>query len=324
MKRPLAWLMAVALAGIAFTPHSAPAQLLQQPVKIVFPFAPGGGGDALARMMAEELRTGLNRNVVVENKTGGAGQVGVLDVVNAAPNGDTLLITPIAPVVVYQNVYKNLKYDPFKDLKPVSLIADFEFAIAVAPNVPVKTLPELVAWLRANPKQANFGTPGAGTLPHFFGILFGKSIGVDINHVAYRGSALALVDLIAGQIPIVVTTTTDLLATHQGGKIRILATSDSQRSPLVKDVPTFKEMGHDIMGTAWYAIFAPARTPDETVDKYSRIFSNSLKTPVMKDRLLQLGLYARGSTPAELAMLQRRHADLWAPAVKASGFSPAD
>ena len=280
MKRPLAWLMAVALAGIAFTPHSAPAQLLQQPVKIVFPFAPGGGGDALARMMAEELRTGLNRNVVVENKTGGAGQVGVLDVVNAAPNGDTLLITPIAPVVVYQNVYKNLKYDPFKDLKPVSLIADFEFAIAVAPNVPVeRRLPELVAWLRANPKQANFGTPGAGTLPHFFGILFGKSIGVDINHVAYRGSALALVDLIAGQIPIVVTTTTDLLATHQGGKIReLLATSDSQRSPLVKDVPTFKEMGHDIMGTAWYAISAPGEelryeTVEQNTAGYSRIRS---------------------------------------------------
>jgi tripartite-type tricarboxylate transporter receptor subunit TctC len=324
MKRSYAWLVALALAGINVAPHATQAQTLQQPVRIVFPFAPGGGGDALARMMAEELRHGLNRNVVVENKTGGAGQIGVVDVVNAAPNGDTLLLTPIAPVVVYQNVYKNLKYDPFKDLTPVSLIANFEFAIAVAPNVPATTLPELVAWLKANPKQANFGSPGAGALPHFFGMLFGKSIGVEMNHVAYRGSAAALVDLIAGQVPIVVTTTSDFLAAHQGGKIRILATSDVQRSPLVQDVPTFKEMGHDIVGTAWYAVFAPAKTPDETLNRYSRIFSDSLATPAMKDRLLKLGLYAKGSTPAELGALQRQHADLWAPAIKASGFSPTE
>jgi tripartite-type tricarboxylate transporter receptor subunit TctC len=324
MKRRHAWLIALAWAGMASALQSSQAQTLQPPVRIVFPFAPGGGGDALARMMAEELRNGLNRNVVVENKTGAAGQIGVVDVVNATPNGDTLLITPIAPVVVYQNVYKNLKYDPFKDLKPVSLIADFEFAIAAATNVPAKTLPELVAWLKANPKQANFGSPGAGALPHFFGILFGKSIGVEMNHVAYRGSALALVDLIAGQVPIVVTTTSDLLAAHQGGKVRILATSDTQRSPLIDDVPTFKEMGYNIEGTAWYAVFAPAKTPDETLNKYSRIFSDSLKTPAMKDRLLKLGLYAKGSTPAELGALQRQHADLWAPAIKASGFSPTE
>ena len=324
MKRRYIWLIALAWAGMASALLSSQAQTLQPPVRIVFPFAPGGGGDALARMMAEELRSGLNRNVVVENKTGAAGQIGVVDVVNAAPNGDTLLITPIAPVVVYQNVYKNLKYDPFKDLKPVSLIADFEFAIGVATNVPAKTLPELVAWLKANPTKANFGSPGAGALPHFFGILFGKSIDVEMNHVAYRGSALALVDLIAGQVPIVVTTTSDLLAAHQGGKIRILATSDTQRSPLVPDVPTFKEMGYNIEGTAWYAVFAPAQTPDETLNRYSRIFSDALKTPAMKDRLLKLGLYAKGSTPAELGMLQRQHADLWAPAVKASGFSPAE
>ena len=324
MKRPYAWIAALVLAGMASAPQSILAQTLQQPVRIVFPFAPGGAGDALARMMAEELRNGLNRNVVVENKTGAAGQVGVIEVVNAAPNGDTLLFTPIAPVVVYQSVYKNLRYDPVRDLKPVALIADFEFSIAVAPNVPAKTLPELVVWLKANPKQANFGTPGAGTLPHFFGILFGKSIGVDMNHVSYRGSALALVDLIAGQLPIVVTTTSDLLATHRDGKIRILATSDARRSPLVQDVPTFKEMGYDIEGTSWYAFFAPSKTPDEAVNKYSRIFSGALKMPALRERLLKLGLYAKGSTPAELGMLQRQHADLWAPAVKASGFSPAE
>ena len=324
MKRHLAAAIAAAIAVFGFGAQKGLAQILQQPVRIVFPFAAGGGGDALSRLMAEQLRVGLNRNVVVENKSGGAGQAGVIEVTNAQPNGDTLLLTPIAPVVVYQNVYKNLKYDPFKDLKPVSLIADFEFAIGVGPNVPATSLPELVAWLKANPKQATYGSPGAGSLPHFFGVLFGRAIGIEMVHVAYRGSSAALTDLMGGQVPVVVTTTSDLLAAHQAGKIRILATSNSQRSPLLKDIPTFKEHGYAIEGTSWYAVFAPANTPDQIVDKYNRILSDALKTPEMKERLLQMGLYAHGSTPAELAKLQRQHADQWAPAVKASGFSPTD
>jgi len=324
MKRYFAWAIAFVLVCAAFAPATSQAQLLQQPVRIVFPFAAGGGGDALARILAEELGKGLNRNVIVENKTGGAGQAGVLEVVNATPNGDTLLLTPIAPVALYQNVYKNLKYDPFKDLKPVALIADFEFAIAVGPSVSAKTLPELVAWLKANPKQATFGSPGAGALPHFFGVLFSKSIGVDMVHVGYRGSSAALVDLIGGQIPVVVTTTSDLLETHQAGKIRILATSDSKRSPLVPDVPTFKELGYNIEGSAWYAIYAPANTPDDVVNRYSKILSDAVRTEAMKDRLLKIGLYAKGSTPAELAVLQKQHAEHWAPAIKASGFSPTN
>lgn len=311
-----------AAAAVLFTPTASHAQLLQQPVRIVFPFAAGGGGDALARLLAEELRAGLNRNVVVENKTGGGGQAGTLEVVNAAPNGDTLLLTPIAPVVLHQNIYPNLRYDPIKDLKPVALIADFEFAIAVGPNVPAKTLPELVAWMKANPKQATYGTPGAGALPHFFGVLFSKAVGVEMVHVGYRGSAVALVDLISGQIPIVVTTTTDLLANHKEGKIRILATSDSKRSPLVPEVPTFKELGYSIEGTAWYGVFAPAKTPDDVLERYSKILSDALKTDAMKERLLKLGLYARGSTPAELGKLQKEHADRWKPAIEVSGFKP--
>jgi tripartite-type tricarboxylate transporter receptor subunit TctC len=322
MKRIFAWASAIALAAALLAPAASHAQLLQQPIKIVFPFAAGGGGDALARLLAEELRTALNRNVVVENKTGAGGQAGTLEVVNSAPNGDTLLLTPIAPVVLHQNIYKNLRYDPIKDLKPVALISDFEFAIAVGPAVPAKTLEELIAWMKANPNKASYGTPGAGALPHFFGVLFSKAVGVDMVHIGYRGSALALVDLISGQIPIVVTTTTDLLQNHKEGKIRILATSDSKRSPLVPEVPTFQERGFKIVGTAWYGVFAPAKTPDDVVNRYSKILSDALKTEAMKDKLLKLGLYARGSTPEELGKLQKEHADLWKPAIEASGFKP--
>jgi tripartite-type tricarboxylate transporter receptor subunit TctC len=324
MKRLFAWSIALALPLFTLAPTAPQAQLLQQPVRIVFPFAAGGGGDALARLLAEELRIALKRNVVVENKTGAGGQAGTLEVVNAAANGDTLLLTPIAPVVLHQNIYKNLRYDPIKDLKPVALIADFEFAIAVGPAVPAKTLQELVAWMKANPKQATYGSPGAGALPHFFGVLFSKAVGIEMVHVGYRGSAVALVDLIAGQIPIVVTTTTDLLASHKEGTIRILATSDSKRSPLVPEVPTFRELGYNIEGTAWYGVFAPANTPDEVVKRYSKILSDAVRTDAMKERLLKLGLYARGSTPAELGKLQKEHADRWKPAIEASGFKPGN
>lgn len=302
----------------------AQAQMLEQPVRIVFPFAAGGIGDALARLLGEHLRAGLNRTVVVENRTGGAGRIGVTDVKNSPPNGNTLLLTPIAPVVVYQSVYKDLQYDPIKDLKPVTQIANFEFAIAVGPNIPAKNLKELVAWMKAEPKQASFGSPGAGTLPHFFGVLFGRAAQVEFVHIGYRGSAAALADLIGGQVPIVVTTTSDLLATHKAGKIRILATSDSKRSPLLPDVPTFKEAGYDIEGSAWYAIFAPANTPDDIVNRYSKILADAVKTPEMKERLLTMGLYATGTTPEELGKIQKTDVERWAPAVKASGFTPTN
>lgn len=299
----------------------APVQA-QQPLKIIFPFAAGGSGDALTRIIGDHLRAGLNRTVIVENVTGAAGRLATRQVAAAAPDGNTLLLTPIAPVVIYQHVYKDLGYDPIKDLKPVAHVAGFEFAIAVGPKVPVKTLKELVDWAKANPKEASYGSPAAGSLPHFFGVLFARAIGVDFVHIGYRGSAPAVADLAGGQIAAVMTTTSDLLSMHKAGRIRILATSDNKRSPLVPEVPTFKEAGYNIEGISWYAMFAPAGTPDDVIERYNKIIVAALAKPEVKERLLALGLYATGSTPAELGKIQRTDSDLWAPAVKASGFTP--
>jgi tripartite-type tricarboxylate transporter receptor subunit TctC len=299
------------------------AQIAEQPIKIVFPFAAGGVGDAFARLLADHLRAGLNgQPVVVENVTGAAGRAGARMVVNAAPDGKTLLFTPIAPVAVHNHVYKELGYDPLTDLSPVSLVAEFEFGIAVGPNVPAKNLKELVEWAKANPSKASYGSPGAGALPHFFGVLFGKAAGIELVHIGYKGSAAAIIDLVGGQIPIVVTTTSDLLAQHQAGKIRILATSDSKRSPLVPEVPTFKESGYDIVGTSWYAVFAPAKTAADIREKYAKILATTVQRPEIKEKLLKMGLYASGTAPDELGAVQKRDSALWAPAVKASGFTP--
>lgn len=309
--------LAVAL-GVAALP--AQAQLGEKPIRIVFPYAAGGAGDALARLLAEELRKAVNRPVIVENKTGAAGRLGVLEVVKAAKDGDTILLTPIAPTAVHQHVFDDLPYDPDKDLVPITQVSKFEFGIGVGPEVPAKNLKELVAWIKANPGKASFGSPGAGALPHFFGILFGKSAGVEMVHVGYRGSAIALVDVLAGQIPMIVTTTSDLLGAHKSGKIRILATSDSERSPLVPEVPTFKESGYDIVGTSWYAVYAPAGTPDAIVQRYAKIFSEALKKPELQQRLLVLGLYATGTTPEAIAAIHKKDSAFWGEAVKISGF----
>ncbi|MEX2126718.1 MAG: Bug family tripartite tricarboxylate transporter substrate binding protein [Xanthobacteraceae bacterium] len=322
MRRLILIILAV-IASVVWSAESPlRAQLSEQPIRIVFPFAAGGSGDALTRMLAEQLRAALNRPVVVENVTGAAGRLGTRQVIAAVPDGRTLLLTPIAPVAVYQHVYKDLGYNPLTDLVSVSQVAAFEFGIAVGPQVPVKTLRELVQWAKANPKQASYGSPAAGSLPHFFGVLFGRKAGIDLVHVGYRGSAPAMTDLAGGQIPIVVTTTSDMLAMHKAGRVNILATSDSKRSPLVPDVPTFREAGYDIEGAAWYAVFAPAKTPVAIVDQYSKILSDAVKRPETKEQLLKMGLYATGTTREELAKIQKDDSDRWAPAVKASGFTP--
>jgi tripartite-type tricarboxylate transporter receptor subunit TctC len=314
--------LTAAVAAFGLSSHPALAQLGEQPVRIVFPFAAGGSGDGLARLLAEHMRASLNQPVIVENRTGAAGRLGVQAVKAADPDGRTVLLTPVAPMSVYQHVYKSLQYDAVGDFAPLSQVATFDFSLAVGPQVPAKSLKELVDWVKANPNQGSYGTPAAGTLPHFFAVSFGKAAGLDLRHVGYRGSAAALTDLVAGQIPIVVTTTADVLEQHKAGRIRVLATSDKQRSPFLRDIPTFKEAGFAIEGTGWYGLYAPAKTPPATVERLSKAIVAAVNVPVVKERLLAFGLVPTGTTAAELAKIQKADSDLWAPAVKASGFTP--
>ena len=321
-KALIRMLACAVLAGTVLLPFQVRCQSGEPAIRIVFPFAAGGSGDALARLLAEHMRVDLNRPVIIENKTGAAGRIGIQAVKGAPPDGSTILLTPIAPVAIYQHVYDPLGYDPVADLEPLAQVATFEFAVAVGPQVPATTLTELVEWLRANRAAANYGTPAAGTLPHFFAVSFGRASGLDLRHVGYRGSAAALTDLVAGQIAMVFTTTADLLEMHKVGRIRILATSDQQRSPLLPEIPTFREEGYAIQGTSWYAMYAPAKTPAETVSRLNGVIVGALRRPQLKERLLALGLYATGTSPQELAKIQKVDSELWAPAIKASGFTP--
>jgi tripartite-type tricarboxylate transporter receptor subunit TctC len=311
---------ALAVAALPCWPRALHAQ--QQPIKIIFPFAAGGSGDALSRLIGNSLHTALSQPVIVENRTGAAGRLGVAAVKNAAPDGGTLLITPIAPMAVYQHVYKDLEYDPINDFVALSQLATFDFAVAAGSQVAAGSLKELVAWVKADTARAVFGSPAAGALPHFFGISFGRAAGLELRHVAYRGSAAALADLVAGHVPMVFTTISDLVEMHKAGRVRILATSGAGRSPFMPEVPTFREAGFDLQGTSWFGAFAPAKTPPAVVDRYSKIMAAAVRATEVRDRLLGFGLQPTGTSAAEFAAIQKADAALWAPAVKASGFTP--
>jgi tripartite-type tricarboxylate transporter receptor subunit TctC len=289
-------------------------------IRIIFPYAAGGTGDLPVRLVADRMQASLNQTVLVENRTGGAGRIGVSAVKNSPPDGLTLLYTPFAAVTIFPFVYRTLDYNPFTDLRPLSQLCTFDFAIAVGPDVPVKTPAELVAWLKANPSKAQFGSPGAGALPHFFGLMFGKAAGIEMTHIAYKGGAPAISDLLGGQIPIVSSTTSEFIDLHKAGKLRVIATSDVERSIGLPDVPTFKESGIDIIGTSWYAMFAPAATPDDVVARLNKAIVDAIRTPDIRERLLAVGLNPTGTTAAQLGAIQKADAAKWEPVVKASGF----
>jgi tripartite-type tricarboxylate transporter receptor subunit TctC len=217
-----------ALAAMAVAGFSAPlhAQIGEQPIRIIFPFAPGGSGDTVARLIANKMSGALNRPVIVENRTGADGRIGVKAVKDSVPDGSTLLLTPIAPLAIYQHFYTHLDYDPFADFVPVSELGTFDFGIAVGSQTDAKTLKDLVDWAKANPADANYAIPGAGTLPHFLGVMFGRAAKIDLRPVPYHGSAAGLTDLVAGHIPIEITTTADLVQMAEAGRIRAVRSPD--------------------------------------------------------------------------------------------------
>ena len=291
-----------------------------EPLHIVLGFPPGASSDTVTRLIAEKMRMSLGRPVVVENKPGAGGIVANLAVKAAAPDGNTLLMTPLATMVAYPYSYSKLDYDPFKDYVPVAHVAAFQLALGVGPDVPAKTLADYVALVKKGGTYANFASAAVGSLPHFFGILFARTAGIQLTHVPYKGTANVLQALLSGEIPAAIVPISDMGTLAQSGKGRILATSGAKRSPQYPDVPTFKESGYDIEGSAWYALFAPAGTPKDVVDGWRRRRRRLSRQPDVKQRIGPLGLEATGLGPAELAAIMKADSDKWGPVIRASGF----
>jgi len=302
-----------AIAGDAFG-ESGPL------TKMIFPFAAGGGGDTLCRLLAQQVGQLLDRTVIVENRTGGDGLIGIKTVRNASPDGSAILVTTGPTMYLLPMVETEPSFDLNKDFVPVSLLARFEFGVVAGPAVDANDFKGFVAWLKANPGKATFGVPSNGTIPHFTGSKLEQVLGIPMTRVAYRGSAPAINDLIGGHLPFAIVTIADAIPQHRAGGVKILAVSSAERSPFLPDVPTLKESGVDLVADAWYGMWLPAGSSQEFARQLSAAVGTSLAKPDLREKLMAIGLIPVGSTPEGLTRELAANTALWQPIVKATGY----
>ncbi len=310
----LASMAASALMPSAFAQDST--------LRIVVGYPPGGSSDRMARIVAEKLQTRLGSPVIVENRPGAGGRLAAQQIRAGTLGQNVLMVANPAVMVVAPQVFKDNGYDAEKDFVPVSHVNDYEFALAVASAVPVRELNHLLAWLRANPSQANFGVPATGSLPHFFALMIGEKAGVPAQVVGYRGSAPLITDLLGGQIPVAVDTFDGLLPQHEAGKLRILATSGQQRSPMSPNIPTFRESGLNLAAMGWNTFFAPATMPAERVGRYASAIHAIMKETDTRQKFMDAKMIPVAASQAETVSMLKAYRAQWAPVVQKSGYQP--
>jgi tripartite-type tricarboxylate transporter receptor subunit TctC len=303
----------VAKAGDAFG-QSGPL------TKIIFPFAAGGSGDTLCRILAQQISQPLDRNLIVEDRNGGDGLIAIKIVKNARPDGTTILVTTGPTMYLLPMVETEPSFDTAKDFVPVSLLARFEFCVVAGPAVDAKDFKGFVAWLKANPDKAAFGVPSNGTIPHFLGSRLQEMLGIPLTRVAYRGTTPIINDMIGSHIPFAVTPVADVVGQHQAGALKVLAVSSAQRSPFLPDVPTLRDNGIDLVADAWYGMWLPAGSPEEFAGRLSAVVGAALAKAEVREKLLALGLIPVGTTAEGLTRELAANTAFWQPVVKATGY----
>lgn len=316
-------LSATAALG-ALSPLNLFAQSLEQ-VKILYGFPAGSSGDTVARRVGEKFAgSAFTKNVaIVDNKPGAGGRIALETLKTAPADGSVLALAQVSALANYPHIYAKLNYDP-KDFAPISIGAVMHHGLAVGPMVPasVKTLKDFLLWAKANPKDASYGSPGAGSTPHFLGALLGLSANVELRHIPYRGSIPGVTDLVGGQLASMVTPSGDYLAHIKSGKVRVLATSGNKRSPYLPEVPTFAEEGFsELVAEEWFGFYAPAKTPASVLANANTAINHALRDKTVLDSLALVGLIARGSTAEEMAKSQQAEYDRWGPLIKKIGFT---
>jgi len=313
-----------ALAALAA--GAGPAGVLAQgsnPITIVVPYAPGGTTDMLGRLIAQQLGPALGRTAIVENKPGAGTAIGAGQVARAAPDGNTLLVATSTTLAINPWLYKKLAYDPARDFAPVGLIGAVPLMVVVHPSVQAKTLAELVALAKARPGALSYGSAGNGSPQHLGAEMFRTATGIELNHVPYKGSAPALTDLLGGQLQLMFIDLAPALQHVHSGRLRALAVTSKKRQPAVPAVPTVAESGAagtaGFEAVAWQSIVAPAGTPAELVERYSREIARIMAQPELRERLERDGLEPGSSTPAQLAAYIRTETERWGAVVQASG-----
>jgi tripartite-type tricarboxylate transporter receptor subunit TctC len=314
---------ALASAALLAGGGSARAQTLDT-ARILCGFPAGGTTDAVSRRVADKLRGAHAKAVLVDNKPGAGGRLAVEELKRSPNDGSVLLLTPASMITLYPHLYTKLAYG-IEDVTPVCTACQVSFGFGVGPAVPdsVKSLKDFLAWAKANPNAANYGSPGAGSPPHFVGALLAKESGIDLRHVPYRGSAPGIQDLLGGQVTSFTSPIGDYLPYLKSGKLRLLATSGAARSRFAPDVPTYTEQGFKALEfSEWFGFFLPGKAAPELVQRLGAAIKAAVTAPDVVEAFAQLGLEASANTPAEMAQAVRSENQAWGPVVKRVGFTP--
>jgi tripartite-type tricarboxylate transporter receptor subunit TctC len=311
--RPMLCAVALAFAGAAAAQSNFPTRA----VTLTVGFAPGGGTDTAARIIAKKLGDNIGQPVIVENKAGAGGNIAAQHIATAAPDGYTIHLTSVGPMSVAPAMTRNLPYDPKRDIAPITMGVVFPNVIVVHPSVPAKNLAEYVALAKSKPGELNYASSGIGGAGHLTGELFKQRAGIDIVHVPYKGGGPAMTDLLGGRVTMYPSVPSTAAPHVEAGKLRALATTGARRTATMPNVPTVAESGYPgFEATNWYAFVAPAKTPKEILDFWNREIVKALQDPQVKSELLKHGLEPMPGTREELARYIDKETETWSKVVR--------
>ena len=311
---------AVVFASLLAAPVTAAAQTYpSKPIRLVSPYAPGGGTDILARLIGQKLSENLGQSVIVDNRPGGGGVIGTELVAKSPPDGYTIMLASPSPIVVAPHLHRKLAYKPLQDLAPITLISVVPALLIAHPSLPAKSVKELVALARSRPGQLTFSSSGNGGTGHLAGEMLKMMTGVDMIHVPYRGTGPATIAVLSGEVSLSFGNIIATLPYVKGGRLRALAVTTPERSPVLPDVPAVAETLPGYSAGPWYGVLAPAGTPPEIVARLNQEIVKILRSPEVKQNLSSEGADPVGSTPAEFAALLRAETERWGKVVKAAG-----
>ena len=315
------YLLALFLAATAVAPASA-QQFPSKPIRIVSPFAPGGGNDVISRTIAARLTETFKQQVIVENRPGANGIVGTEVAARAAPDGHTIVLIPSGHTV-NASLYRKLPYDSLRDFTPITMVGSSPLLLVVHPTLPVKSVKEFIGFTLARPGQLTYASAGIGSSGHLAGALFDTLTGTKMVHVPYKGNALALTDLIGGQVFLNFATTASVMPHVKSGRLRALATTGAARSPTLAELPTIAESGVPGYETGlWYAFVGPAGIPQEIVQRLHTQIAAAVNAPDVRDRLTASGVEPRSTTPDELTRIMIADVKRWATVIQRTGVQP--
>jgi tripartite-type tricarboxylate transporter receptor subunit TctC len=315
-------MLATVAAGLPFfgTPALAQSNYPNKPIRLVVPFPPGGGTDILARVIGQKLSESLGQAVVVDNKPGAGGNIGVDAVAKSQPDGYTMVIGQTSNLAVNPTLYPKLPYDPIKDLAPISLVASAPLVMVVAAGSPLKSLDDVITAAKAKPGDVTFASPGSGTVAHLSGELLQQAANVKFQHIPYKGAAQALTDLMGGQVQLYMSSVPTALSQIKGGRIRPLVVTSTKRLADLPDVPTVAESGFkDFETSTWFGLLVRAGTPQTIISKLNSEVNRVLQMPEVREKFASEGAEVVSGTPQQFGDLMKQEIEKWGLVVKESG-----